>query len=63
MNVVATRDGRLVELQATAEGEPMQRSQSDAMLDAALRAIESLADEQRQVLEAAGVDLAQLSAG
>jgi ribonuclease PH len=61
MNVVATRDGRLVELQATAEGEPMQRSQSDAMLDAALRAIESLADEQRRVLAAAGVDLARLS--
>lgn len=62
MNVVATRAGRLVELQATAEGEPMERAQADAMLDAALSAIESLADEQRRVLVAAGVDLERLVA-
>ncbi|MBW2526557.1 MAG: ribonuclease PH [Deltaproteobacteria bacterium] len=60
MNVVATRAGRLVELQATAEGEPMERAQADAMLDAALRAIASLADLQRSVLVDASVDLAKL---
>lgn len=60
MNVVATRAGRLVELQATAEGEPMDRAQADAMLDAALRAIRSLAAEQRRVLVEAGVGFERL---
>lgn len=36
MNVVATSDGRLVEVQGTAEGEPFPREDLDAMLDLAL---------------------------
>jgi ribonuclease PH len=35
MNVVMTGDGRLVEVQATAEGEPYARAALDAMLDMA----------------------------
>ena len=35
MNVVMTGDGRLVEVQATAEGEPYARTALDAMLDLA----------------------------
>ena len=35
MNVVVTGDGRLVEVQATAEGEPFARATLDGMLDLA----------------------------
>ena len=37
MNVVMTGDGRLVEVQATAEGEPFTRDELDALLDLAAR--------------------------
>ena len=36
MNVVATDDGRIVEVQGTAEGSPFSREQLDEMLDLAL---------------------------
>ena len=36
MNVVATADGRLVEVQGTAEGEPFDRAALDRLLDLAL---------------------------
>ncbi|ROP45986.1 ribonuclease PH [Pseudokineococcus lusitanus] len=36
MNVVATGDGRLVEVQGTAEGTPFDRAELDALLDLAL---------------------------
>ena len=36
MNVVATDDGRIVEVQGTAEGFPFERQQLDEMLDLAL---------------------------
>ncbi|WP_106848405.1 ribonuclease PH [Blastococcus sp. Marseille-P5729] len=36
MNVVATGDGRLVEVQGTAEGVPFSRAELDALLDLAL---------------------------
>jgi len=50
-NVVMTGDGRLVEMQGTAEGEPFTRHTMDAMLDLAERGIEQLLALQRQVLE------------
>ena len=39
MNVVMTGDGRLVEVQATAEGEPFSREALDALLDLAASAV------------------------
>ena len=39
MNVVATGDGALVEVQGTAEGKPFPRADLDRMLDAALDGI------------------------
>ncbi len=57
MNVVATRGGRLIEVQATAEDKAIDRAAFDAMLDAALRAIAGLCTLQEQALQAAGADL------
>ena len=37
MNVVMTGDGRLVEVQATAEGAPFTREELDELLDLASR--------------------------
>ena len=42
MNVIMTADGRLVEVQGTAEGEPFSRQQLDRLLDLASRGIERL---------------------
>ncbi|HTB72476.1 MAG TPA: ribonuclease PH [Polyangiaceae bacterium] len=62
LNVVATATGKIVEVQGTAEGDPVPRRDVDAMVDLALAGIEKLAREQRAVLAAAGVHLAALSA-
>lgn len=51
MNVVATSDGRLVEVQGTAEGEPFGRDGLDAMLDLAIAGCEQLFELQRAALE------------
>ncbi len=63
MNVVATVDGQLAEVQATAEGVAIDRARYDAMLDAALAAIVSLGKVQSEALRAAGIDLDTLRAG
>ena len=52
MNVVMTGDGRLVEVQATAERDPFGRELLDELLDLAAGGIERLADAQQQALEA-----------
>ncbi|MSP24380.1 MAG: ribonuclease PH [Myxococcales bacterium] len=57
MNVAATVDGRLIEVQSTAEGEAITRVQFDAMLEAALAAIAKLGELQRTVLASAAVEL------
>ncbi len=46
MNVVLTGDGRLVEVQATAEGEPYARTTLEAMLDLAVGGATALATAQ-----------------
>ena len=43
MNVVMTADGRLVEVQATAEREPFTRDELDELLDLAAGGIDELA--------------------
>lgn len=42
MNVVMTRDGKFVEIQATAEGEPFSRNQLDSLLNLASKGIAEL---------------------
>jgi len=51
MNVVATGSGRLVEVQGTAEGDPFDRADLDAMLDLAVAGIGELVAAQRAALE------------
>jgi len=52
MNVVMTGDGRLVEVQATAEGTPFTHDQLRELLELAERGIERLAEAQQAALEA-----------
>jgi ribonuclease PH len=51
MNVVATADGRLVEVQGTAEGAPFDRPALDQLLDLALAGCEQLFVLQRQAVD------------
>ena len=46
MNVVVTGDGRLVEVQATAEGEPFARATLDELLELAAAGAAALAAAQ-----------------
>ena len=54
MNVVATGDGRMVEVQGTAEGEPFDRDSLDQLLELALKGCAELRDAQLAALEATG---------
>ena len=51
MNVVMTSDGRFVEVQGTAEGEPFAQGELDAMLQLARAGCEQLFELQSAVLE------------
>jgi ribonuclease PH len=62
LNVVATAEGSIVEVQGTAEGEPAARKQIDAMIDLALSGTARLCAMQKETLARAGVDLAELVA-
>jgi ribonuclease PH len=50
MNVVMTGDGRLVEVQGTAEGEPFTRDQMNRLIDVAAGGIKQLFEIQRATL-------------
>jgi len=52
LNVVMTGDGRLVEVQATAERVPFDRVRLDALLDLAAVAIDELAERQQEAIDA-----------
>jgi ribonuclease PH len=52
VNVVMSGDGRLIEVQATAEGERFARDQLDEMLDLAESGIAQIMDAQREAVEA-----------
>ncbi|MFD8422314.1 ribonuclease PH [Streptomyces sp. NPDC059466] len=52
MNVVCTGDGRFVEVQGTAEAEPFDRKELNALLDLAVSGCDELAAIQRAALEA-----------
>ena len=60
MNVVATGSGRFVEVQGTGEDGTFDRSELDRLLDLALGGISSIAERQRQAVEAAGYSMARL---
>ena len=51
MNVVMTEDGRFIEIQGTAEDEPFDRAELDAMLRLAEKGGRELQALQRQALE------------
>jgi ribonuclease PH len=55
MNVICTGDGRFIEVQGTAEGEPFTREQMDELLILARGGIEQLILAQRAALEQAGI--------
>jgi ribonuclease PH len=52
LNVVMSGDGRLIEVQATAEGERYTREQLDELLDLAAVGIEQIGEAQQQAVEA-----------
>jgi ribonuclease PH len=62
LNVVATATGKIVEVQGTAEGEPVERREIDAMVDLALAGIATLSQVQREALAGSGIDLKSLHA-
>ena len=51
LNVVMSGDGRLIEVQATAEGERYTRDQLDELLDLAAAGIEEIAEAQQRAVE------------
>jgi ribonuclease PH len=52
VNVVMAGDGRLIEVQATAERAPLDRAQLDELLDLAAGGIEEIGGAQREAVEA-----------
>ena len=54
LNCVLTEDGRLVELQATAEGAPYSRAELDSLLALAQKGIKELIVEQKRAIAALG---------
>jgi ribonuclease PH len=50
LNLVFTGDGRLIEVQGTAEGEPFSREQLDALLDVGWRGAEQIVAKQREIV-------------
>jgi ribonuclease PH len=61
LNLVATREGDIVEVQGTAEGVALPRVELDAMIDLGLQGTRDLCAVQRSTLAALGVDLAALT--
>lgn len=53
LNVVADEEGRLVEIQGTAEGRPFAREELGRLVDLALQGTARLVEEQRRALEGA----------
>jgi ribonuclease PH len=51
MNVVMTADGRLVEVQATAEGEPFSREALDELLELAAVGVDEIGAAQARAVE------------
>ena len=56
-NVVMTDNGRFVEVQGTAEGEPFDRAMMDRLIDLAAGGIRELNDMQRTAIASLGITL------
>ncbi|MEM9192407.1 MAG: ribonuclease PH [Myxococcota bacterium] len=56
LNVVATASGAMVEVQGTAEGEPLPKPDFDRLVDLALVGVSKLVETQKTALADAGVD-------
>ena len=54
MNVVMADDGRFIELQATAEKEPLSREQLDVLLALATKGVRELINHQKRAIAALG---------
>ena len=63
MNVVMSGDGRLIEVQATAEGEPFPRGTLDRLLDLAAGGVAAIVEVQHAALAAADAGGSPESAG
>ncbi len=57
LNVVATESGKIVEVQGTAEGEPIARGLLDSMIDMGIGGVKTLAAIERATLTKVGVNL------
>lgn len=60
LNVVANGYGQIIEVQGTAEGAPMPRSDLDRLVDLALQGITQLVEQQRSAMQKAGVAIERL---
>ncbi len=60
LNLVATEDGAVVEVQGTAEGPPVPRERFESVLQCAMSVIPALCKRQREAVEGAGVSLDRL---
>jgi ribonuclease PH len=60
LNLVATTTGGIIEVQGTAEGEPMTRDEHDALVALGLAGVEQLATAQQRAIDALGIDLKRL---
>ncbi len=63
LNVVATARAGIVEIQATAEGEAVPRTEIDQMVDLAMEGVATLCTIQRKVISEAGGDLDKIMIG
>jgi ribonuclease PH len=60
LNLAATESGRSIEVQGTAEGEPMTRAEHDALLERGLAGVATLIGHQRRAIVELGFDVARL---
>jgi ribonuclease PH len=60
LNLAATASGRIIEVQGTAEGEPMTRAEHDALVDRGLHGVGLLIEHQQRALERLGIDVGRL---
>jgi ribonuclease PH len=60
LNLVATASGSIVEVQGTAEGEPMTRAEHDALVERGMLGIRQLTEAQRKAIAELGIDADRL---
>lgn len=62
LNLVATSSGSIVEVQGTAEGEPMTRAEHDTLVATGLKGVARLIEVQKGAIDRLGIDLTRLFA-